>query len=445
MNFKNLSNQLLVLLTLGLISFTSCSQELQMESPNDEPSLDTVYSLPLAGNAFLSSTAETFSEIISQNGLANWNSEQTITSTYIRVNKDGKLNLALKAKVLPAGESSQVEVSVGGIRKTIDLSGQEAKIYPIGDFDVQAGYVKIDLQGLNKSGGYFADVESYAVTGNAINDGVLYSNDPEYYYWSRRGPSCHLSYTVPTSENVSYYYSEVQVPEGSDPIGSYFMANGFGEGYFGFQVNSNSERRILFSVWSPYSTDDPNSIPDDEKIILNKKGTDVYAGEFGNEGSGGQSYLKYKWKAGNTYKFLLKGEPDGNGKTDYTAWFHAEEAGDWKLIASFKRPKTDKHLTGFHSFLENFNPEKGALSRTANYKNQWVFTTGGEWEKVSEAKFTVDNTYHANQRIDAAGGANQTGFFLKNGGFFSEIVAPDTKFSFDNTATAPTIDFENLP
>src|SRR5690606_23783892 len=135
----------------------------------------------------------------------------------------------------------------------------------------------------------------------------------------------HLGYTIPTTEDVSYYYSEVEVPEGSDPIGSYFMANGFGEGYFGFQVNSESERRILFSVWSPFSTDDPNSIPDDEKIILNKKGPEVHTGEFGNEGSGGQSYLKYNWKAGNTYKFLLKGQPDGNGKTDYTAWFYAPE------------------------------------------------------------------------------------------------------------------------
>lgn len=35
----------------------------------------------------------------------------------------------------------------------------------------------------------------------------------------------------------------------------------------------------------------------------------MYTGEFGNEGSGGQSYLKYNWKAGNTYKFLLQKKP----------------------------------------------------------------------------------------------------------------------------------------
>ena len=30
------------------------------------------------------------------------------------------------------------------------------------------------------------------------------------------------------------------------------MANGFGEGYFGIQVNGPNERRVLFSVWSPF-------------------------------------------------------------------------------------------------------------------------------------------------------------------------------------------------
>lgn len=53
------------------------------------------------------------------------------------------------------------------------------------------------------------------------------------------------------------------------------MANGFGEGYFGMQVNSETERRILFSVWSPFKTDNPKEIPDDHKITLNKVGQQV--------------------------------------------------------------------------------------------------------------------------------------------------------------------------
>ncbi len=440
---KKLTYSFYLPLTLFVLLTLACSKQTYTAAKNK--SNDSTYILPLAGNAFITSKESGTSEQINNNGLANWSNKNTVISSYIRVNKAGTIKLGLNAKVLPDGNSSQVKVTVNGNSKTLDLKNSEINEYPIGDFTVDTGYVKIDLQGIDKSGAYFADVTSYTITGDAVSNGVTYSNDPEFYYWARRGPSCHLAYTVPTTEKVNYYYSEIEVPQGSDPHGSYFMANGFGEGYFGFQVNSDTERRILFSVWSPYNTDDPNSIPDDQKIILNKKGPEVQTGEFGNEGSGGQSFLRYNWKAGTTYKFLLKGEPDGTGKTDYTAWFYAPEQGQWRLIASFKRPKTDKYLTNFHSFLENFNPNQGHLARTADYKNQWVRTTSGNWEKVSEAKFTVDNTYRSKQRIDAIGGKNNNGYFLKNGGFFSELVTPGTKFNFDNISHAPQIDFNSLP
>ena len=65
------------------------------------------------------------------------------------------------------------------------------------------------------------------------------------------------------------------------------MAIGFGEGYFGMQVNSATERRILFSVWSPQSTDNPNEISGDNKVELLQKGDGVTINEFGGEGSGG--------------------------------------------------------------------------------------------------------------------------------------------------------------
>src|SRR5690606_21222867 len=81
------------------------------------------------------------------------------------------------------------------------------------------------------------------------------------FYWGRRGPSVHLQYQFPRSTPLTYAYSEITVPKGQDAIGSYFMANGFGEGYFGMQVNSDTERRVLFSVWSPFQTDNPADIP----------------------------------------------------------------------------------------------------------------------------------------------------------------------------------------
>ena len=179
----------------------------------------------------------------------------------------------------------------------------------------------------------------------------------------------HWNYQVPEKINAEWYYNEITVPVGQDIIGSYYMANGFGEGYFGIQVNSEKERRVLFSVWSPFEIDDPKSIPESYKIKMLKKGTDVKTGEFGNEGSGGQSYLRYNWKAGNTYKFLLRGAPQNDNTTTYTAYFFAPELGKWLLMASFNRPQTNTYLKRFHSFLENFIPEQGDTSRKVLFNN----------------------------------------------------------------------------
>lgn len=400
--------------------------------------------VPLAGNAFITYSQVGASEEITSNGLEYWANTNTIISTYFKVPNAGTLTLSLKASV-PSG-SSIVKVTVNGVSQNITLTGASSTVYPAGSFPVSTpGYVKVDLQGVSKTGSYFGNASHFLFSGSATTGTNIFSDDPSYYYWARRGPSCHLNYVIPTTNNVSYYYNEVTVPVGEDKIGSYFMANGFQEGYFGIQVNSSTERRVLFSVWSPYSTDDPSSIPDDYKIKLNCKGENVIIGEFGNEGAGGQSYLQYNWQAGITYKFLLKGENNGAGKTDYTAWFFAPELGTWKLIASWKRPYTDTYLNGFSSFVENFDSDRGYLGRKVEFGNQWIRTLQGQWIPISQSKFTADATYTANQRIDAYGGTINNKFYLKNGGFFNESIPLNTTFSVTTSNQSPDINLTTLP
>ena len=255
----------------------------------------------------------------------------------------------------------------------------------------------------------------------------------------------HLNYPFADSIKAEWFYNEITVPVGQDVIGSYYMANGFGEGYFGIQVNSSTERRVLFSVWSPFSTDDPKSIPEDQRIIMLKKGEAVHAGEFGNEGSGGQSYLRFPWKAGLTYRFLLRGVPDNNNNTTYTAYFYDPEQSKWLLIASFKRPKTNKHLTRFHSFLENFIPEQGHLARKVYFGNQWIRDVKGNWIALRKAGFTYDNTAAKGYRKDYAGGVEGAQFFLKNCGFFNQYTLYRSSFERSGVSHQPVIDLNALP
>jgi hypothetical protein len=224
------------------------------------------------------------------------------------------------------------------------------------------------------------------------------------------------------------------------------MANGFGEGYFGIQVNSSSERRVLFSVWSPFQTDNPRDIPEDQRVKLLARGPDVKTGEFGNEGSGGQSYLIYPWQPGRTYMFLTQVHPNDDGSSTYTSWFGDKETNAWRLIASFRRPKTQTYLRGFHSFLENFDPNTGHQSRRGRHGNIWVMDTQGQWHECLDARFSVDATGQGRHRLDFVGGVDGERFYLQNCGFFNGSLKPGaTLRRVSSNTTPPRIDLDRLP
>lgn len=393
------------------------------------------------GNSWVVNDPKDNHNLISDKGIRNWSDSNSLIRTYFKTDQIGLLNVGLKLKV--NGGISKLRVSLDGITKEVTVSNQDFETVDVGVFKIGApGYHFIELQGVEKTANIFAEVNEVLIGGQAAKGQLTYVEDD--FYWGRRGPSVHLSYTVPANTDIQWFYNEITVPVNQDVIGSYYMANGFGEGYFGMQVNSETERRILFSVWSPYETQDPNRIPEEYRIILLGKGEGVTSGEFGNEGSGGQSYKVFNWKAGNTYKFLLKGEPSVNNSTDYTAYFYDSEAEKWNLIASFRRPHTSTYLKRPHSFLENFRTEVGHISRMGEYTNQWIYDTKGNWHELTKAKFTADATARKGARVDYAGGAVGNKFFMKNCGFFNEKTTIDTFHERTANGVAPVIDFSTL-
>jgi hypothetical protein len=406
---------------------------------------DTSIIVPLGGNAWRSGK-DTTGGNISNDGIVNWTNPANEYTAFVRLSKKGSLKIALHLKV-PAGKS-RLSVSVLKISKQLTVTGGAEKDYDAGTWTVSdTGYIAVKIKGISKTGGAFADVSSIKLSGSAIDRHVAYvkNNDGDFFYWGRRGPSVHFNYLTPARINAEWFYNEVTVPAGNDVLHSYFMADGFTEGYFGMQVNSPTERHILFSVWSPFKTDDPTKVPTDQKIILLKKGDNVHIGEFGNEGSGGQSFLVYNWKAGNTYKFLVRAQPTDNNRTIYTAWFFATEVNKWQLIASFSRPQTTTYLKHLHSFLENFEPEEGTLTREVHFNNEWIADENGRWVELNKAKFTIDNTGLQGYRMDYAGGTTGGAFYLKNCGFFNNYTMRNTLFERPVVGKMPDVDLGRLP
>ncbi|MFD2865166.1 DUF3472 domain-containing protein [Mucilaginibacter antarcticus] len=411
------------------------------------PIIDTSIVVPLGGNAWLTPNAKAR---IGEQGLTRWTENNDVINVYFRAENAGDLNVALKLRT--GGTSSQISINLldRGLTKTV--SATDFSVVHFGKVIVkEPGYIKIEIHGYQRKGNVFADIADVVLSGPATKGNAAYvkDNHGNFFYWGRRGPSVHLNYTVPAENKntTEWFYNEVIVPMGQDVLGTYYMANGFTGGYFGMQVNSPTTRRILFSVWSPYTTDDPKSIPEHLKVKLMKKGAAVHGGEFGGEGSGGQSYMDFPWVAGKTYCFLVRAQGDIAAETTiYTAYFKPLEAAEWQLVASFKRPQSGSYLKGLHSFLENFDPAMGNKPRKVLYGNQWIVDIDGKWYPLDSAVFTGDETANINFRKDYAGGLQGNRFYLQNCGFFNDFVKLKSAFKRPLASQQhPEVDFSKLP
>jgi hypothetical protein len=409
-----------------------------------------VYNIPLAGNAY-SSNPFANTNTITEIGIENWSNSQEYFTAYFRISEPGNLELSLTNNAVKSLGKSTLEFTINGLSKKIQFDEANKNHYPIGTWKInKAGYVAVIIKGITKEKSTFPSISSLTVTTHLSKEKIAFVQDKgaSYFYWSKRGPYVVLSYPIQEDINYEWFYNEVTVPKGSDFVGSYFATSGCSEAYFGMQVNSDVERRILFSVWSPFTTDNPQTIPESKRVQLLKKGEGVTVGEFGGEGSGGQSYFKYNWKAGSTYKFLLHAIPQPNNFTRYSAYFFAPESNEWKLIASFSRPETQTYLKGLYSFLENFMPEQGNLTREVFFDNQWVCDQKGNWTEINKAQFMsqdIGQVGNTGDRMDFSGGVKNQSFFLKHCGFFDSDTPKTTVFKRPLANKKPIIDFAKLP
>lgn len=220
--------------------------------------------------------------------------------------------------------------------------------------------------------------------------------------------SVHLGYPAP--EGVAFY-TEMKI-EQSYP-GTYFMAAGFSAGYYGMQELYNGKKLLIFSVWDPGDQNDPNMVKEEDRVKLIYKDEAVRVGRFGNEGTGGQSFLDYDWKLGETYRFCVSAIPNGK-RTEYSSWFYLPEEKAWKKLVTFSTITGGKYMGGYYSFVEDFlrNGESAKQMRRAYYGNGWVKDKAGQWHAVTRARFTGDS----NPVMNINSGIKDGWFYLQTGG-----------------------------
>lgn len=347
-------------------------------------------------------------------GVTNWTDARNRIFWCGKFPLAGDLNVRLRLR-LPASGASHLRLTIGHQSKTAQAgpAGSDPIEVNFGKFPIPGpGYQRITVEGVSKEGKTFGDLEALLLDGPTVR-GAHFNLKPE----QRGAPSVHLSYPLPKGVQAAWFYNEVTAT--ADPVASYYMTCGWHRGYFGIQVNSPTERRVIFSVWDSGSEAvDRSKVSAEDRVQLLAKGDGVYADSFGNEGTGGHSHLVYPWKTGKTYRFLVAATPDGS-HTVYSGYFYFPEKRQWGLIARFRAPKDGGYMHGLYSFNEDFWGANGYVRRRAEFSNQWIKTPEGTWSELTSAFFT-----HTGKewRTDYDAGAVGNRFFLANGGFMDGTV-----------------------
>ena len=369
--------------------------------------------------------------ISEKHGVTRWTDAAQSVNWYGKFAETGELTAKVELQ-LAEGATSKLRLTIDGKSResTVTGKGSDNIVADFGSFSVSAtGYQRIQLESLNENGQPFGDIQTLILDGAAVK-GVHFNLKER-----RNAASVHLMYPVPDGADVAAFYCEVTAIE--DPTTTYYMACGWHRGYFGMQVNSPTERRIIFSVWdSGNEVVDRKKVTDANRVTLMGKGEGVYSGDFGNEGTGGHSHLKYMWKTGEKQYFIVTAEPTNKTQTVFSGyWFHPEDK-KWMLISSWRAPKEGGRLRGLYSFSENFGGSNGHLLRKALYGNQWIRNPAGEWSELTTARFSHDATGKSD-RLDRFMGVEDGEFFLSHGGFTNGFTEYGTQFDRPARGKAP--------
>lgn len=369
-------------------------------------------------------------------GVSRWNDAKQSVNWYGLFQKTGELTAKVDL-VLAKNSNAKLQLTIDGVSHQADVSSSDNSnvVADFGTFDIgAAGFQRIALEFLGDKPSVITEIQSLRLDGPAVE--AVHFNLKE----RRNAASVHLMYSLPTKDDVEAFYCEVTGVE--EPTSTFYMACGWHRGYFGMQVNSPTERRIIFSVWdSGNEAIDRKNVQDENRVKLMGKGEGVYTGDFGNEGTGGHSHLKYLWKTGEVQRFVVFAKPVDKTFTIYSGYWWHPEKDDWMLISSWKAPKEGGYLKGLHSFSENFDGSNGHLPRKALYNNPWVRTKDGEWFEVTNSRFSHDPTGKSD-RMDRFMGVEGNAFFLSHGGF----IPGSTKYGegFDRKASGKKPDLKNL-
>ena len=392
-----------------------------------------------AFTAYLTPEPEAVS-VSEKSGISGWKDAKTKVIWYGELGGSGEVSAAVNVRLKPEGPVP-LRLTVAGesheaVAENPGTNGL-ARVAFAGFHIAKPGYQSFTLELVSVPKAAIG-IDSLVLDGPALGTNSHFNLLPR-----RNAASVHLTYPVAKDTQVDGFYCEVTGLQ--DPTATYYMACGWHRGYFGMQVNSATERRIIFSVWdSGNEAVDRAKVAATNRVQLLGKGEGVHASDFGNEGTGGHSHLVYDWKTGERQRFYVTAKVADPSHTIYSGYYFHPEKKQWMLIASFSAPRDGGYPHGLYSFSENFWGSNGNVVRKALYGSQWIHTTGGQWQELTVASFSHDAT-GKKDRLDRFMGVEGNDFFLSHGGYVPGFTKYGEKFTRPSVGAHPEIVLPETP
>ena len=255
----------LVFLMLNVIAFAQRDSVL---------SITTAYITPLNTGLQLQDEEEEDQFVKGDPTFYNWKQAGKQIHFFVKVRKPGELHVQLQ---FTNKWAQPIRVSVGAtVLKAVLPASSKFTIIKLGKVLISdTGFVQISLSVPKNTARMQTSIAGIVLSGTAVEN-MHYNHKPR-----RNAASVHLKYPFADSIKTVSFYNEITVPAGFDPIHTYYMACGFARGYFGIQVNSEKERRVIFSVWDAGNEAvDRNKVGAENRVVLLAKGDSVTANGY---------------------------------------------------------------------------------------------------------------------------------------------------------------------
>ena len=274
----------------------------------------------------------------------------------------------------------------------------------------------------------------------------------------------------PRIQREPYYdwsYQEVMMPADADIPGTYLMCMGMLDGYMGIQMNginkTTGEPRhdVIFSLWDNANAEEQPDLPDNFRAGVLDHGEGVSAHRFGGEGTGMQSFKRgNNWDCGTYVQFITNCRPETqvwteikNGKqithrqknSLVSTWYNAQDGKGWQYMATLRLPNKSTYISGWHSFMEDYNHANGQAIRKGYFRNSFGHSKiYNKWCHFNRATYAPHKPGGRKDYGQGASDIEKGSFFMQSGGFIHTILKPDQVPLLESCEAVDTINLKAL-